>query len=142
MLFRSAKSAALPTNHWFQGNVSGLYRTIGEKSPVEPIQSILMPRDKAAFVLRVLDKLPSLQFQMYEGRISDDTAQDYYRKELAELAIRYVQLEEALGRPPEMREIGDKFLYRSKVLSADEGEAWRIYSEAVLSASMTKEDII
>lgn len=38
---------------------------------------------------------------MYEGRISDDTAQDYYPKELAELAIKFVQLEEALGRPLE-----------------------------------------
>ncbi|MGI8837490.1 MAG: hypothetical protein ACR2H4_12760 [Pyrinomonadaceae bacterium] len=90
-----------------------------------------MPKDKPAFVRRVFENLPSLQFQMYEGRISDDTAQDYYRKELAELAIKYVQLEEALGRAPEMKQIGEKFLYRSKVLSADEGEAWRIYSDAV-----------
>lgn len=71
---------------------------------------------------------------MYEGRISDNTAQDYYRKELAELAIKFVQLEEALGRPPEMKEIGEKFLYRFKVLSADESEAWRIYRDAVSTA--------
>ncbi|MEK6282523.1 MAG: hypothetical protein AABN95_19350 [Acidobacteriota bacterium] len=129
-----ARSAALPTNHWFKGNVSGLYRTIGEKSPAEPTQLTLMPKDKRAFVRHVFENLPSLQFQMYEGRISDDTAQDYYRKELAELAIKFVQLEEALGRSPEMKEIGEKFLYRSNVLSADQGEAWRIYSDAVRNA--------
>lgn len=129
-----AKSAAVPTNHWFKGNVSALYRTIGEKSPTEPIQLALMPKDKAAFVRRVFENLPSLQFQMYEGRISDDTAQEYYRKELAELAIKFVQLEEALGSGPEMKEIGEKFLYRSNVLSADQGEAWRIYSDAVRNA--------
>ena len=129
-----ARSAALPTNHWFKGNVSGLYRTIGEKTPAEPTKLTLMPKDKPAFVRQVFENLPSLQFQMYEGRISDDTSQDYYRKELAELAIRFVQLEEALGRPPEMKEIGEKFLYRSNVLSADQGEAWRIYSDAVWNA--------
>src|ERR1051325_2102760 len=93
-----------------------------------------MPKDKPAFVRQVFEHLPSLQFQMYEGRLSDDTSQDYYRKELAELAIKYVQLEEALGRPPEMKEIGEKFLYRSNVLSADEAEAWRLYSDAVRNA--------
>jgi hypothetical protein len=129
-----AKFAALPTNHWFEGNVSGLYRAISEKCPTEPIQTTLMPKDKAAFVRRVLGKLPSLQFQMFEGRISDASAQDYYRKELAELAIKFVQMEEALGRPPEMKEIGEKFLYRAKVLSAEEGEAWNIYSDVIHAA--------
>lgn len=132
-----ARSAALPTNHWFKGNVSGLYRTIGEKSPAEPTHFTLMPKDKAAFVRRVFERLPSLQFQMFEGRISDDTAQDYYRKELAELAIKYVQLEEALGRPPTINEIGEKFSYRSKVLNADEAEAWRIYCDAVQASRAT-----
>src|SRR5205085_11085776 len=47
------------------------------------------------------------------------------------LSIKYVQLEEALGRPPEMKEIGKKFSYRSKVISGDEAEAWSIYKEAV-----------
>jgi hypothetical protein len=65
-----ARSAALPTNHWFQGNVSGLYRTIGEKSPTEPTKLTLMPKDKPTLVRRVFENLPSLQFQMYEGRLS------------------------------------------------------------------------
>ena len=126
-----AKAATLATNHWFAGDVSGLYRTIGEKTPVEPTRSALMPTDKTAFARRVLDRLPSLPFEVYEGRISDKATQDYYRRELAELAIKYVQLEEALGRPPEIKEIGEKFTSRSNVLDADESEAWRIYSNAV-----------
>jgi hypothetical protein len=129
-----AKSAQLATNHWFNGDVTGLYRAIGEKAPIQPTRIRLMPEDMADFVRRVYDDLPSNQFQVYEGRISDDTSQDYYRKELAELAIKYVQLEEALGRPLEMKELGDKFTYRSKVLNADEATAWRIYSDAVQKA--------
>lgn len=131
-----AKSAVLATNHWFAGDVSGLYRTIGEKTPVEPTRRVLMPRDKAAFVRKVLDQLPSLQFQVYDDRISDVATQDYYRKELAKLAIDYVQLEEALGRPPQIKEIGERFSYRSKVLNADESEAWRIYGDAVQMAKV------
>lgn len=133
-----AKAAALATNHWFAGDVSGLYRTIGEKTPVEPTRCALMPADKAAFVRRVLEGLPSLQFEVYEGRVSDDASQDYYRKELAELAIRYVQLEEALGHPPEMKQLGEKFTYRSGVLNLDESEAWNIFSEAVQKAKSSK----
>ncbi|HKZ00904.1 MAG TPA: hypothetical protein VJ180_01615 [Pyrinomonadaceae bacterium] len=136
-----AKAATLATNHWFGGDVSGLYRTIGEKAPVVPTRCALMPTDKAAFVRRVLEGLPSLQFEVYEGRISDDATQDYYRKELAELAIKYVQLEEALGRPPQINEVGEKFTYRSKVLNADESEAWSIFSEAVQKAKTGVHDL-
>ncbi len=133
-----AKAATIATNHWFAGDVTGLYRTIGEKTPVEPTRSALMPADKAAFVRRVLEGLPSLQFEVYEGRVSDDSSQDYYRKELAELAIKYVQLEEALGQPPEMKQLGEKFTYRSGVLNPDQSEAWRIFSEAVQKAKISE----
>ncbi len=129
-----AKGATLATNHWFGGDVSGLYHTIGEKTPHEPIRCALMPSDKAAFVRRVFEELPSVQVEVPDGRVSDDRSQDYYRKELAELAIKYVQLEEALGRPPEINEIGEKFNYRSNVLHADESEAWNVYSMVVQKA--------
>lgn len=129
-----AKSALLATNHWFGGDVSGLYRTIGEKAPTQPTRSVLLPADKEAFVRKVFEQLPSRQFEMYDGRISDDASQDYYRKELAELAIKYIQLEEALGEPPEMKQLGDKFTYRSGVLHPIENEAWKIFSTAVKNA--------
>lgn len=135
-----AKSAVLATNHWFAGDVSGLYRTIGEKAPAQPNRSVLLPADKEAFVRRVFEHLPSHQFEMYDGRVSDDTTQDYYRKELAELAIKYVQLEEALGEPPEMKQLGDKFTYRSRVLHSDDAEAWKIFSRAVADGKSSVQD--
>ena len=66
--------------------------------------------------------------------MSDDASQDYYRKELAELAVKYVQLEEAMGEPPEMKQLGDKFTYRSGVLHSDDAEAWKSFSRAVGNA--------
>jgi hypothetical protein len=135
-----AKSAVLATNHWFAGDVSGLYRTIGEKAPAQPTRSVLLPADKEAFVRRVFEQLPSRQFEMYDGRVSDDASQVYYRKELAELAIKYVQLEEALGEPPEMKQLGDKFTYRSRVLHSDDAEAWKIFSRAVKDGKSSVQD--
>jgi hypothetical protein len=132
-----AKSAVLATNHWFAGDVSGLYWTIGEKSPAQPTRSVILPADKEAFVRGVFEQLPSRQFEMYGGRISDDASQVYYRKELAELAINYIQIKEAMGGPPEMKQLGDKFTYRSGVLHSDEAEAWKIFSRVIESAKLS-----
>jgi hypothetical protein len=131
-----AKAATPATNHWFGGDVSALYGAIGEKSPTAPRRNTLMPKDKVRFVKLIMEPLPSLQYERYPGSMSDAVTQDYARKELAELGLRYVQLEEALGRPPEMKELGDKFTYRSKVLAADDAEAWRIYRQAVERAKL------
>jgi hypothetical protein len=48
-----------------------------------------------------------------------------------------VQLQEALGRPPELKEFTRSKFSNSAALSADEDEAWRIYSDAVQSALTT-----
>jgi hypothetical protein len=106
----------------------------------QPTRSVLLPADKEAFVKRVFEQLPSRQFEMYEGRMSDDASQDYYRKELAELAIKYIQLAEAMGGPPEMKQLGDKFTYRSGVLDSDDAEAWKIFSRAVLNAKSSVQE--
>lgn len=126
-----AKAATPATNHWFGGDVSALYGAIGEKSPAAPQRRELMPKDRERFVRLVMGPLPSLQYERYPGRMSDAETQDFARKELAELGLKYVQLEEALGRAPEMKELGEKFTYRSKVIADDDGEAWRIYVQAV-----------
>lgn len=100
---------------------------------------MLLFHPKGAFVHSVLNGLPSLQFETDYGRISDERMQNNYREELAELAITYVQMEEALGRPPQLKEIGERFSYRSKVLNTDEFEAWRIYCNAIESAKPGKQ---
>lgn len=44
-----ARAAALATNHWFGGNVRGLYSAIREKCPAEPKRVQLMPADVIGF---------------------------------------------------------------------------------------------
>jgi hypothetical protein len=131
-----ARAATPATNHWFGGDVSALYGAIGEKSPAAPQRRVLMPKDRERFVRLVMDPLPSLQYERYPGRMSDEATQDFARKELAELGLKYVQLEEALGRSPEMKELGEKFTYRSKVIATDDEAAWQIYKQAVEHAKV------
>lgn len=134
-----AKAAAPAANLWFGGNISGVYSVLGLKSPVEPTETHLIPNDPVSFARRVFDELG--------GRARDESiatspeeraAQwehnnrygNYY--DLAQQALNYVQLEEALGRPPEPKEFGtSKFKYRAEVLSDDVDEAFRLYGEAV-----------
>ena len=131
-----AKAATPATNHWFGGDVSALYGAIGEKSPAAPQRRALMPKDRERFVRLIMEPLPSLKYELYPGRMSDEVSQNFARKELAELGLKYVQIEEALGRPPEMKELGQKFTYRSKVLASEDGDAWRIYAQAVERAKV------
>jgi len=46
-----------------------------------------------------------------------------------------VQLQEALGQPPDLKKFGtSKFTFGADVLSADVDEAWGIYTEAIRKA--------
>jgi len=54
--------------------------------------------------------------------------------ELAELGLKYFQLEEALGRPPELKEIGERFSYLHRVLDDDKERAWTVYKRILEQA--------
>ena len=54
---------------------------------------------------------------------------------LAEEILRFIQLKEALGRTPQMKEFGTSgFEYRSAVLSPDPQQAWEQYAAVVEAA--------
>jgi hypothetical protein len=134
-----AKAAARPTNLWFGGNITGVYSVLGLKSPVAPTERRLLPTDAEAFALRVFQALGG---QPRDGSIVSSREErhaqwehnnryaNYHR--LATHAPDYVQLEEALGRPPELKEFGtSKFKHRAEVLADDVEEAWHIYGDVV-----------
>jgi hypothetical protein len=135
-----AKSAATATNYWFGGDVSGLYGAIREKSPIQPCYLPVMPSDKVSFAKSLLDTLRSNCSNLKEeveiqGEPQDETQAMLMRSKLehlTELSLWYMQLQEVLGRSPELKEFGvAKFEYHSQVLSNDVHEAWCIYSEAI-----------
>jgi hypothetical protein len=114
------KIALKPTNHWFGGDISGLYRTIGEKAPLTPCRRCLIPEDRVSFVRLVA--------RVLEGKLVNHVS-------LASESLWYLQLEEALGRPPDLKEFGVRRLgWLGQEITQDADEVWRIYAQAVAEA--------
>lgn len=131
-----AKAAAPATNHWFGGDVCGLYGAIREKCPARPERVRIMPRDVAAFARALFDSLTS-EAARHRG---EGEAKRYgnYIEVLANLGIKYVQLEEVLGRPPVMKELGERFVSHTVAVKEDDpGSVWVTFVEAVENAKST-----
>jgi hypothetical protein len=137
-----AKFAVAPANHWFGGNVSDLYASFGEKSPVLSQRSRLLPRDVQAFMGNVFHAIGGKPTSWNElaktivgnEREGQDRAwRDHEgRKRLAELSVLYVQLLEAIGAPPTLKEFGaSRFVQLSTVLADQPEKAWLVYSQAI-----------
>lgn len=130
-----AKAAATATNHWFGGDISGLYSAIREKCPVQPQRVKLMPENVTGFAQSLFDSLTE-QASRFRG---NDEAKRYsnYIEVLANLGIKYIQLEEALDRPPEMKELGEQtFRFHSIAINDDPIEIWKIFVEAIGKAKI------
>jgi hypothetical protein len=138
-----ARHAAMPTNHWLGGDIAALYAAVGEKSPVHPRRVTLMPRDRRGFALFLFRQLGGRPFEPQpplvrrEELLARAEEQDRQAKLgwLAAESLRLVQLEEAIGRPPQFKEFGaPSFEYRSAVLADDSLEAWQHYVTTVCGA--------
>jgi hypothetical protein len=131
-----AKFAVAATNHWLGGDMRSLYAAIGEKLSVTPVRVRLMPSDRLEFAKRVFDELGGKPFvrrvfvATREEGLAQGAEQDRYIKLcwLAEQCLHFTQLEEALGRRPELKEFGTTtFEYRCPVLSPDTQTGWDRY---------------
>jgi hypothetical protein len=131
-----AKSAVTATNHWFGGDVSGLYGAMQEKSPVQPQHLKRMPINKLHFAKAVYEAL----LPHFSTSASEEIRNENYqvlrlKEELANLSLRYVQLEEALGRTPEPTELGLKKLQDyGQLLNQDLNAVWNVYVGIVQGA--------
>jgi hypothetical protein len=142
-----AKFAEAATNHWFGGDVSRLYSVLGKECPAVPDRVHLLPRPPADLALRVFTTLGGkpTRWEDLAATIEGDDREKQdaawlehgNRRKLAELSTWYVQLWEALGRPPSLKEFGTgKFTDPGSVLDSDIGRAWERYGSAV-QASLT-----
>ena len=125
--------------------MSALFAAFGEKSPVQSCRERLLPRDVEGFLWRVFQLLGGKRTNwsdLARTIVGDDRAkQDAEwrahgdRKKLAELSVWYVQVREALGRQPSLREFGSsKFRPLATPLGGDVDEAWQAYCAAIESA--------
>ena len=135
-----AKHAVAPAQHWFGGDIGLLYASLGQKLPGDGVrQSLRMPKDRIAFVSAVFSGLGGVPFEYsvemssHEEGQRQAAEQDRHRKlrSLAAESLTYVQLVEALGRPPTLKEFGTRFEWPSKVLSEEAEDAWRRFSAVV-----------
>ena len=102
-----AKLAGELPNHWFGGDLSAVYAAVGERSPITPVRIRLMPADRSALSSRVLTELAD--GQPLEVDIREDYAirqRVWDLKKIAGEASRFIQLMEALDRPPTEQEFG------------------------------------
>lgn len=126
------KAAESPTNHWFGGNINGLYGAIRERSPVEPIYKPIMPSDRIGFARLVFKNLGGKPYDHQLAFKEPQTDQSGKYASLANLSFRYVQLEEIRGHPPTLQEFGvKKFENPGSILSKNQEEAWSIFSQVI-----------
>ena len=136
-----AKLAIQPANLWFGGDITGVYGVLGIAGPDAPTKQLVLPADPRAFVQRVFtalggqprDSRPVIGSE--ERNAQWEHNQRYANiSNLARNAIGYVHLQEALGRPPELKDFTRSKFSGAEVLSADGDEAWRIFSDVVQAA--------
>jgi len=116
-------------DHWFGGDLTGVYGVLGLRAPLPPpTYTRLLPTDSRAFTRRVRHELNAATSQAYGSGVeqSDKLSQ------LARHSIRWVELAEALGAPPALRQLGTTdFSMSASALSDDTGRAWQMYCEAI-----------
>lgn len=145
-----ATHAAAATNHWFGGDISGLYGMIGETAPLRPVRKAIMPSDREAFAQTVLESLthrlimsaqtpaaaPYSRESQERGRIQLNLTH------LAERSLELVQQEEARGRPVTLAEFGyERFAYRVKEITSEIEMAWVLYLQAIEDARRPAETL-
>ena len=134
-----AKFAAQSANDWFGGDITGVYRVLGLNAPPAPTIQRVLPPDSQAFVQDVFHALGGQPRDDRTLTGAEDRAQVEHNQRswklgvLARQSITYVQLQEALGRPPELQDF-TRSKFAGDALSSDLDEAWRIFSDTVQGA--------
>ena len=126
------RTAAVPTDRWFGGDVSALYRAFGERSPVAPVRVRVVPEDVESFVARVYAALGGVEVatspesfdQASREEHSREISDNHNKAELANKALEYLRLEETFGRPPTVKEFG-KGSFEHRAMEADLGRRRR-----------------
>lgn len=129
-------------NLWFNGDLTQVYSAIGQQCPTALPRRRLLSRPVNRFAFQIFTNLGGKPTRWEDlaatirGR--DRSAQDAAwrdhgnRVKLAELSVSYVQIREALGRPPSLKEFGiGRFKAVSSSLDKDIERAWAIYVSAI-----------
>jgi hypothetical protein len=107
-----------------------------------------MPLDRELFVTTVYTALGGTR-ERWDPYIRDENEGEAHkrridanreRQALAQMALDYVRLEEALGHKPDIKQFGQrKFENRARVLDDDLEKAWRLYTAAIEEAKDSRQ---
>jgi hypothetical protein len=121
--------------------MSAFYAATGEKSEAYSVRVSLIPADRVGFAERVFKDLGGVRFERKIIATNREEAQAQNAElakltnleRLAEESLRYLQLQEALGRPPRRKEF-TRIEYRLARLNADVDQAWEKYVTVIEAA--------
>jgi hypothetical protein len=138
-----ARMATESANHWFAGDISGVYRSIGEKSPIEPTTNLMLPPNTADFVASVFlalgGQVPRPRND-YPGRTAT-TAQNDQLNSLAESSLEYLKVFEATGAPPPLKTFGVwRIEQAASTLGGDVDQRWEWYKSVIDSVLRSYRD--
>jgi hypothetical protein len=126
-----ASIAAPAANHWFGGDLAALYAALGEQSPGRPARIDLLPGDPLVFVRAVYAAIGGGPPLPPEAAWQDHEAYQHQweLRGLASEALRYLQLQEALDRPPTPKEFGAERFRWDQLGGSEAG--WARYETAI-----------
>jgi hypothetical protein len=115
-------------DHWFGGDLTGVYGALGLRSPLSPpTYTRLLPMDSRAFTRRVRQELDTAA-----APADRPSGEQGMRLSAPVYCIRWVELAEALGTRPTLKQFGARsFAMSAGVLNDDPETAWRMYCDAI-----------
>jgi len=137
---RCVEIATDAANHWFAGDFTMVYAALREKAPPEPTRLLLMPQDRRGFARAVFSALGGEPFERKimvasreEGLVQQQAQTRHHQlTRLAQEALKFVQLEEALGRTPTLEDFGESLFNRNaEFVASNVADAWDRYVAAI-----------
>lgn len=126
-----ASFAADSANNWFGGDLAAVFAALGETSPIRTERIDLLEREPLPFVVDVIAELTRLWGlpPQKPNEYSPDDQKHWQVRRLAGDALKYLQLQEALDRPPTPREFNaDRYTW---TYFGDIDSAWPQYADTI-----------
>ncbi|MFI0779271.1 TerD family protein [Streptomyces sp. NPDC021212] len=138
MLPQFARFATAAANHWTGGDLEALYTAIGEPAPSQQQRPArLLTEDGYDFAGRVYQELggkPIDHDTWMNG--PEETKRQWQLGRLAIESLRYLQLQEALGQPPTVKQFGAQRL--AWPWPGEETEGWPILQHVIATLTSTR----
>jgi hypothetical protein len=126
-----ASFAAESANNWFGGDLAAVFAALGETSPIRTQRIDLLEREPLPFVVDLTAELTRIwDLPPHDpDQYSPDDQKHWQARRLASDALKYLQLQEALDRPPTPKEFNaDRYTWSH---FGDRDSAWRQYTDAI-----------